>query len=294
MTQTYPQVRKAVIAVAGFGTRFLPMTKASPKEMLPILNKPIVQYIAEELAASGIEEIILVTNWQKKTLEDHFDPSFEIEQQLIAQGKQNLVEEVKKISKLAKFVYVRQIEGYGNALPAITARELVGNEPFIYAFGDDLVKSTVPFTKQLIDNYNQHGASVIGAQEVAPEDVSRYGIIELDSDNLHLKSIVEKPAPEIAPSRLAAVGRYLFTPEIFTALDQTAAGKNNEYWIADAIERLVQTQPVTVQPVEGGKWLTTGDPATYLEAVLEYSLDDPILRQVVNKVIGGTNDRISS
>ena len=145
----HPPVRKAVIAVAGFGTRFLPMTRAIPKEMLPIIDKPIVQYIVEELAEAGIEEIIFVTNWQKKSIEDHFDQSYELEHQLTAQGKRHLVEEMKKISKLAKFVYIRQVEGYGNALPLVTARELIGEEPFIYAFADDLVKSKVSFSQQL-------------------------------------------------------------------------------------------------------------------------------------------------
>lgn len=277
-----PRVRKAIIAVAGFGTRFLPMTKSVPKEMLPIIDKPIVQYIVEELASAGIEEIILVTNWQKKAVEDHFDPSFELEHQLLAQGKKALVAEIKKISKLAKFIYVRQMEGYGNALPAITARELIGDEPFIYAFGDDLVKSKVSFTKQLIDTYHQHGCSVIGVQEIDTKDVSKYGIVKLEEKTEFLADIIEKPAIEKAPSNLASFGRYLFTPEIFTALDKIKQGKGGEYWIADGIKLLATQGRVATAKVKNGKWLTTGDPVTYLDAILEYALDRPELATIIN------------
>ena len=272
-------VRKAVIAVAGFGTRFLPTTKASPKEMLPIIDKPIVQYIVEELNQSGIEEIILVTNWQKKSIEDHFDPSFELEHQLLTQGKKTLVQQMKAISQLAKFVYVRQVEGYGNALPLITARELIGNEPFIYAFGDDLVKARVPFAKQLIDAYHKHQCSIIGVQEVDSKEVSKYGIVKLQPGTSFVADIVEKPTPRQAPSCLASFGRYLFTPEIFTALAKTKRGKDNDFWTADAIKLLSKTAPVATRKVQGGKWLTTGDPASYLAAIIEYALDQPKLRQ---------------
>lgn len=276
-----PKVRKAVIAVAGFGTRFLPTTKASPKEMLPIIDKPIVQYIAEELSRSGIEEIILVTNWQKKSVEDHFDPSFELEHQLLAQGKKALVAEMKKISRLAKFVYIRQIEGYGNALPAITAKELIGDEPFIYAFGDDLVKSDIPFTKQLIDAYHKTGRSVIGVQEIPRQEVSKYGIVKLDGKTTLLEDIVEKPSVDKAPSHLASFGRYLFTPEIFDALSKIKQGKDGEYWIVDGIKILAAQGRVDACRVKGGKWLTTGDPATYLDAILEYALDRTDLKKII-------------
>lgn len=275
------KVRKAVIAVAGFGTRFLPITKTIPKEMLPILDKPIIQYIVEELADAGIEEIILVTNWQKKSIEDHFDPAFELEHLRFSCDKKNLVKEVKKISKLAKFVYVRQIAGYGNALPAITARELIGNEPFIYAFGDDLVKSNISFTKQLIDTYKLHNCTVLGVQEVSSTDVSKYGIVELQGKTRFVKSIVEKPSPATAPSRLAAFGRYLFTPEIFDALDKTKRGKANEYWITDAINILSKNHPVITQKVKGGKWLTTGDPISYFQAIIEYANSNSTLKKFI-------------
>jgi UTP--glucose-1-phosphate uridylyltransferase len=274
-------VRKAIIAVAGFGTRFLPTTKAIPKEMLPIIDKPIIQYIAEELSASGIEEIILVTNWQKSSIEDHFDPSFELEHQLLEQGKTALVAKMKKISKLAKFVYVRQIEGYGNALPLVTAQELIGDEPFIYAFGDDLVKSQIPFAKQLIETYKQTGTSVIGVQEVDPTEVSKYGIVKLQPDTNFLEAIIEKPKQGSAPSNLAAFGRYLFTPEIFSVLGNLKQTKDNEYWLTDAIDLLLDKTKVATKKVEGGRWLTTGDPATYLQAVLAYAADNPDLAAII-------------
>ena len=280
-----PKVRKAVIAIAGFGTRFLPMTKASPKEMLPIIDKPIVQYIAEELSGAGIEEIILVTNWQKKSVEDHFDPSFELENMLLAQGKKDLVAKMKKISRLASFSYMRQIEGYGNALPAITAKDLIGNEPFIYAFGDDLVKSKVPFAKQLIDAYKKYGCSVIGVQEVDKKEISKYGIVKLSGNTAFLEDIIEKPSPDKAPSRLASFGRYLFTSEIFDALSKIKKGKGGEYWIVDGIKILATKGRVATCKVTNGKWLTTGDPLTYLDTLLDYALDQPELKQIIlNKV----------
>lgn len=277
------KIRKAVIAVAGMGTRFLPVTKATPKEMLPIIDKPIVQYIVEELVNSGIEEIILVTNWQKRAVEDHFAPSLELEQYLIANDKKALADQVRRISKLARFFYVRQIEGYGNALPAITVRDWIDDEPFIYAFGDDLVKSKVPFAKQLINAYKQHGCSVVGVQEVGSNEVSKYGIVKLRGKTKFLDDIIEKPSLKDAPSRLAAFGRFLFTPDIFKALDRIKAGKGNEFWIADAIKILAKNKPVVTQSVMGGKWLTTGDPVTYFRTILEYASDIPELKKEIKK-----------
>lgn len=277
------KIRKAVIAVAGMGTRFLPVTKATPKEMLPIIDKPVVQYVVEELANSGIEEIILVTNWQKRAVEDYFAPSLELEQYLITNNKKALADQVKRISKLARFFYVRQIEGYGNALPVITVRSWVDDEPFIYAFGDDLVKSKVPFAKQLIDTYKKHSCSVVGVQEVGSNEVSKYGIVKLREKTKFLDDIIEKPSLKDAPSRLAAVGRYLFTPDIFKALDKIKAGKGNEFWIADAIKILAKNEPVVTQSVKGGKWLTTGDPVTYFQTILEYASDIPELKKEIKK-----------
>lgn len=279
---TPKKVRKAVVAVAGFGTRFLPMTRAIPKEMLPIIDKPIVQYIVEELAAAGIEEIIFVTNWQKTSIENHFDQSYELEHQLLAQGKDQLVAEMKKISKLAKFVYMRQVEGYGNALPLVTTKELIGDEPFIYAFADDLIKSKVSFSKQLVDVYEKEGCSVIGVQEMPLSEVSKYGVVKLQDGTNLLETIVEKPALEAAPSNLVSFGRYLFTPDVFDVIGNVKQGKNNEYWVADAIELLVAKSSVATCPVQDGRWLTTGDPVNYMEAIIEYAKDRPELQDIIN------------
>lgn len=283
MNNTKQPVRKAVLAVAGFGTRFLPITKTVPKEMLPIGNKPIIQYIVEELAQSGIEEIIFVVNWQKESLANHFDPRLEIEDQLIAQGKHELLAETKKPGQLARFIFIRQGEGYGNALPLLAAREIIGDEPFIYAFGDDLVKSTIPFTKQIIDAYHEHGLNVVGVQEVAQTDVVKYGIVKLENGSNLMETMIEKPSIEEAPSTLAVFGRYLFTPEIFSVLDSVQEGRSGEYWVTDAVEMLAEKRLVATQPVTGGKWLTTGDPANYLSAVIEYAKDDPELSKIINQ-----------
>jgi len=276
------KVRKAVIAVAGLGTRFLPITKTIPKEMLPILDKPIVQYIVEELSASGIEEIIFVTNSQKETIKSYFSPAFKFEAQLIKQGKKSLANELKRISTLAKFVYVDQVKGYGNALPLITVEKIIGNEPFIYAFGDDLVKSRVPFTKQLIETYERLGCSVIGVGEVSSKEVSKYGIVKLKGSTKYVEDIVEKPSIHTAPSNLAVFGRYLFTPDVFKAMRGIKKGKGNEYWTADGIKILADRSSVATKKVEGGHWLTTGDPASYLKALIEYAKDNPKFKKIVS------------
>lgn len=284
------QVRKAVIAVAGFGTRFLPLTKAVPKEMLPIQGRPIIHYIVEELTLAGVEEIIFVTNDYKQAIKDYFGPPpAPLVKQLEDQGKTSYLEEMKAIGDLAKYTFLPQVPGYGNALPALTAKNLVGNEPFIYVFADDLVKSDISYSTQLINTYMENGCSVIGVQELASSELHKYGVVKLAADGKTVESIVEKPAPGTAPSNMAAFGRYLFTPEIFIALEQLSAGKDGEYWIADAIEALVQSSRVIAKPVENGRWITTGDPATYLEAVLAYAKEDDNLKQVIINSLGETS-----
>ncbi|HAR54814.1 TPA: UTP--glucose-1-phosphate uridylyltransferase [Patescibacteria group bacterium] len=274
MTQ---KITKGVIAIAGFGTRFLPATKATPKEMLPIIDKPIIQYIVEEMAAAGITDIILVTNWQKRSVEDHFDRSREIEKHLEEHHKTSLLREIRKIDQLANFVYVRQKQGYGNGAPLLAVQSLVKNEPFVYAFGDDVVKSKVPFCRQLINVYHQHQCSVIGAQEVPKSEIGKYGIAETDK-NGYLKSILEKPTPQQTKSNLATFGRYLLTPDIFPALQQTPVGKGGEFWLTDALNLLLLKKPIIVHPVTDGKWYTTGDPINYLKTTLAYINDREDLR----------------
>ena len=280
------KVTKGVIAIAGFGTRFLPATKAAPKEMLPIIDKPIIQYIVEEMAAAGIKDIILVTNWQKRSVEDHFDRSREIEKHLEEQGKLALLREIRQIDKLANFVYVRQKSGYGNGAPLLAVRSLVENEPFIYAFGDDLVKSKRSFCAQLIHTYQKNHCSVVGVQEVPAAEAHKYGIAELVNGSDQIKTIIEKPTPAQTASNLVVFGRYLLTPDIFPALDQTKIGKNGELWLTDALKVVLkQNLPIVAHKVKDGQWYTTGDPLNYLKTTLAYVQDRPELSQELIKFL---------
>ena len=267
------KIKKAVIAVAGSGTRFLPATKSQPKEMLPIVDKPIIQYVVEEMVASGIEDIILVTKWDKKTLEDHFDRSFELEHSLENVGKKKMLEDIRRISSMANFIYVRQKGPYGNGTPILSALSIIKDEPFVFAWGDDLVHSKTPFTKHLIKNYEQNGSPVIGVQKVLKHLVNRYGIVKLKPHTKEMEFVVEKPSPENAPSQLAQFGRMILTPEIVTILQKTKLGKGGELWVTDAIQEYVQQGGrFMVEEVTDGKWLTTGDPLNYLIATVDYAL----------------------
>jgi len=268
------KIKKAVIAVAGSGTRFLPVTKSMPKEMLPIVDKPIIQLIVEELVGGGIEDIILVTKWDKKPLEDHFDHNWALADELKKAGKDKLWEQVKKISEMANFIYIRQKGPYGNGTPVLCAANLVDDEPFVFVWGDDLVKSKVSFTKQLVDDYNKNGRMVIGVQEVPMEVVNRYGVVKLKKGTMELEDIVEKPAIEKAPSNLAVFGRMILNQEFIDILRKTALGRGNELWVTDAIKTFVKKGGIfRAKEVEGGEWLTTGDPLNYLKATLKYALD---------------------
>lgn len=272
-TKGNKKIKKAVIAVAGSGTRFLPATKAQPKEMLPIVDKPIVQYVVEELVAAGIEDIILITKWDKKTLEDHFDRSFELEHALEAAGKTKVLNDIRRISSMANFIYVRQKGPYGNGTPILSAASLLDGEPFVFAWGDDLVLSKTSFTKKLIENFNTHGAPVIGVQKVRKDHVNRYGIVKLKKGTREMELVVEKPEIGKAPSTLAQFGRMILTPEIVSILKNTKLGKGNELWVTDAISEYVkQGGKFMVEEVKDGEWLTTGDPLNYLKAVVSYAL----------------------
>jgi UTP--glucose-1-phosphate uridylyltransferase len=273
------RIRKAVIAVAGSGTRFLPVTKAMPKEMLPIVDKPIIQLLVEELVDAGIQDIILVTKWDKRPLEDHFDQNWALVQELKQAGKESLLAPINRLSELANFVYIRQRGPYGNGTPVLSAASLQADEPFIYAWGDDLVKASVSFSKQLVDDFEAHGAPVIGVQQVPLEDVSKYGIVKLRPGTREIEDIVEKPAVADAPSQLADFGRMVLTVDIVNALKQTQLGKGNELWVVDAIREYVRAGGIFLaKEVEGGRWLTTGDPLNYLKAVLAYALDRDDIR----------------
>jgi len=280
------KIKKAIVAVAGAGTRLLPATKAMPKEMLPIVDKPIIQLVVEELVEAGIEDIILVTKWDKKPLEDHFDQNWALMSDLKKAGKEELRESIKRISEMANFIYVRQKGPYGNGTPVLSAANLVDDEPFMFVWGDDLVKSKVSFSKQMVDDYNKNGHLMIGVQEVAPEDVVRYGIVKLKKGTMQIEDIVEKPSAKQSPSLLADFGRMILDKEIIDILKKTALGKNNELWIVDAIRTYVKKGGVFfAKEIKDGQWLTTGDPLNYLKANLEYAMDRKEIKDELKKFI---------
>ncbi len=268
------KIKKAIIAVAGSGTRLLPATKSMPKEMLPIVDKPIIQLVVEELVEAGIEDIIFVTRWDKKPLEDHFDHTWALENDLEKSGKADLAKEVKKIPEMANFIYVRQKGPYGNGTPVLSAASLVDDEPFVFVWGDDLVKSKTSFTKQMVDDYNENGNLMIGVQEVPKETVNRYGIVKLKEGTMQIEDIIEKPSIEESPSNLADFGRMILDQNIIDVLKNTALGKGNELWIVDAIRTYVKNGgKFMAKKVEGGEWMTTGDPLNYLKAILAYAYE---------------------
>src|SRR5512147_1829265 len=269
-----PTIKKAIVAVAGSGTRFLPATKTMPKEMLPIVDKPIIQLVVEELVEAGIQDIILVTKWDKKSLEDHFDHNWALANELKEAGKLQQLEEVTRISEMANFVYIRQKGPYGNGTPVLSAASLVYNEPFIYVWGDDLVRSKVSFTKQMIEDYQTHGHLMIGVQEVERDMVNRYGIVKLRPHSMEIENIIEKPSIDEAPSQLADFGRMILNQDIVDILREIPLGKDNELWIVDAIRQYVERGGIFLaKEVDDGEWLTTGDPLNYLKAVIKYALD---------------------
>jgi UTP--glucose-1-phosphate uridylyltransferase len=284
-----PKITKAIVAVAGAGTRLLPATKSMPKEMLPIVDKPIIQLVVEELVAGGIEDIILVTKWDKKPLEDHFDNSPALELELRKAGKENLLEQTKRISRMANFIYVRQKGPYGNGTPILSAATLVKNEPFVYVWGDDLVRSKESFTKQMIRDYGHSKHLMIGVQAVPREEVSRYGIVKLKRGSMQIEDIIEKPSIEEAPSRYADFGRMIINQDIIDVLKATPLGKGNELWVVDAIRRYIKAGGIFfAKKIEHGEWLTTGDPLNYLKATLKYALDRKDLKKELTDFIHDT------
>lgn len=269
------KIRKAIIPAAGFGTRFLPATKAMPKEMLPIVDKPTIQYIAEEILESGIDQILIISGHAKRAIEDHFDSSPELESHLYEHGKMSVLKEIKKISSI-KIHYVRQqyMRGLGDAI--LCAKDFVDGEPFGVILGDDVVYHTEkPALKQLMEQYEQTGGTVIGCQCVAPERVSAYGIIagkEInDKGLLKVDDMIEKPSISEAPSRVAALGRYVITPEVFEVLEQTAPGKGGEIQLTDALRVMAHAGNVYAYCFEGKRY-DTGDKLGFLKATVEYAL----------------------
>ncbi len=272
------KIRKAIIPAAGMGTRFLPATKAMPKEMLPIVDKPIIQYVVEEAVASGIQDVIIVTSANKRSLEDHFDYPYELERKLEETGKAEQAEEMRRISRMANFIYIRQRGPYGNASPVITAKHLVNGEPFAVLWGDEFIHANPPRLKQMVEVYERFGKSVISAVRIPDkQDVKKYGIAEVvpvkdDPTVFRMKRLVEKPSPEEAPSNLAAHGAYILTPEIFTYLDQLKPGKGGELWLVDAINALMKNDEVYAKEIVGGEYYDTGNKFDYLRANIEFAL----------------------
>ncbi|MBU1178107.1 UTP--glucose-1-phosphate uridylyltransferase GalU [Patescibacteria group bacterium] len=281
------KVTKAVIPVAGYGTRFLPVTKAQPKEMLPVVDKPIIQYVVEEAVASGITDIILVTGASKRAVEDHFDYNYELQSWLKKQGKNKIREEVKNIADMADFVYIRQKGPYGNGTPVMCAKKVVGDEPFAVLWGDEFFHSKVPRLKQLIEVYDKYTDPVMTAYPTDDEGTSKYGILDatnIEKNVYQVKKIVEKPGPAKAPSRLAAPGGYILTPDIFDILENTNLGKDGELWLVDAIFALSEKRPIYACEVDA-TYYDTGSKLGWLKANVDLALEHPELKRDFHKIL---------
>lgn len=276
------KIRKAVFPVAGLGTRFLPATKASPKEMLPIVDKPLIQYAVEEAAAAGITEMIFVTGRGKRSIEDHFDKAYELEAELASHGKVKQLEEIQSLlPDNLHYSYVRQSEALGLGHAVLCARSLVGDEPFAVVLADDLIDAEVPVLSQMIDLYEQHASSVVGVQNVPLEQSQQYGIVLPQSMGVRIHriaDIVEKPQPENAPSTLGVVGRYVFTPEIFDYLERVVPGTGGEIQLTDAIAAMLSTHPVLAYEFKGKRY-DCGSKLGYLEATVVYALKHPAVAE---------------
>jgi UTP--glucose-1-phosphate uridylyltransferase len=268
------KVRKAIIPAAGLGTRFLPATKAQPKEMLPIVDKPTLQYIIEEAVQSGIEEILIITGRNKKSIEDHFDKSVELELELESKGKFELLREVQKISDMVNIHYIRQKEPKGLGHAIYCAKSFIGNEPFAVLLGDDIVHSFKPCLKQMIEKYEEYKTTILGVQEVTNEDVHKYGIINglhIEERVYKVKGLVEKPSIEEAPSNIAILGRYIINPAIFDILEKTKPGKGGEIQLTDALMELANKEAMYAYTFEGRRY-DVGDKQGFLEATVEFAL----------------------
>ncbi|MFH1838300.1 MAG: UTP--glucose-1-phosphate uridylyltransferase [Candidatus Kuenenbacteria bacterium] len=281
------KIRKIIIPVAGLGTRFLPFTKAQPKEMLPIIDKPVVQFIVEEAIASGIEDIILVTNQNKRAIEDHFDSSIELERFLKEAGKLEQLDEIRRISKLANFIYIRQKGPRGNGTPILNAKHLVKNEPFVVVWGDDIyIGEKKPRIKEMIEVFEKYTDPVLGLKKTDDEGTKKYGIIngkKIEKNVYQIKKIVEKPGPKKAPSRLACVAGYILTPDIFDFLENIPL-RNNELWLVDAIDKLIKKRPLYGCLIDA-KYYDTGSKINWLKANIEFGLKHPEIKEELKKYL---------
>jgi UTP--glucose-1-phosphate uridylyltransferase len=281
------KVKKAVIPAAGLGTRFLPSTKAQPKEMLNIFDKPSIQYIVEEAVEAGIEDILIILGRNKKSIEDHFDKSYELEDKLKSKGKKELLEGVEKISNLGNIHYIRQKEPLGLGHAIYCAKAFVGNEPFAVMLGDDIVKSKKPCIKQLIEKYEEYNSTIIGVQEVEKSQVDKYGIVKGEKINERMykvEDLVEKPKVKEAPSNIAILGRYVISPEIFPILQHTKPGAGNEIQLTDGLKELARRRNVYSYVFEGKRY-DVGNKLGFLEATVEFALDDKELGSTFKKYL---------
>ena len=285
------KVRKAIITAAGWGTRFLPVTRSQPKEMLPLVNRPLIQYAVEEAINSGIEQVILITAMGKHAIEDYFDRSFELEYVLEQKGETELLQEMRRLSNLVNICYIRQKEQLGLGHAVLIARDIIADEPFAVLLPDDVIDSRVPALKQMIEVYEQRRTSVIAVERVSPQDTVKYGIIEpreISHRLYQVLSLVEKPEPQEAPSDLGIVGRYILVPEIFDALAATPPGRIKEIQLTDALQRLLKQQVISACEFEGVRY-DTGTPSGWLEATIALALKDPDigpgLRQYLRRLL---------
>ncbi|MFH0856456.1 MAG: UTP--glucose-1-phosphate uridylyltransferase GalU [bacterium] len=301
------KIRKAIIPVAGFGTRFLPATKAQPKEMLPLVDKPIIQYLVEEAVASGIEEIIFVTGRGKRAIEDHFDDSFELEHNLVEKGKHSLLKKIYKISKLANFIYVRQSKPLGDGHALLCAKKVLNNEPCAVLYGDDIVYSKTPCLKQLLNVYEKYTDAVVALEEVEKGEVEKYGVVKIRGFNadsnanktrkcklsaseqeriFEIEDIMEKPKMEDAPSNLTIVGKYVITPEIFNIMEKMKPDKSGEIRLANALKKFVKDKPVYGYKFDGERY-DCGSKIGFLKATVDFGLRHPEVSREFKKFLDG-------
>ncbi len=269
-------ITKAVIAAAGSGTRFLPTTTVVPKELIPMLDRPAIQWVVDELVASGVTDILFVIAPGKESIQQYFSPHDDIERHLLAVRKEELYREVAHVSRAAHIEFVYQTGPYGNGTPLLCAKAFVGEDPFIYVWPDDLVLSDTPFTQTLIERYARTHGMVIGVDEVPWEDVCKYGVVDKEKGTGVIRGVIEKPRMEDAPSNLVQFGRMVLTRDIFPALEDTPLGRGNELWFADGLMRYITSGGVAyAEPIPDGKWYTTGDPVNMFQTTLAYAAQDP-------------------
>lgn len=288
------KLRKAVIPAAGLGTRFLPATKAQPKEMLPIVDKPTIQYIIEEAASAGVEDIIIVTGRSKRSIEDHFDRSIELEMELEKAGKEDLLALVKSIPEIANIHFIRQKQPLGLGHAVLTASHFIGDEPFAVLLGDDVVVSKKPVLQQMVEVFNEYKTSILGVQEVSPDAVSRYGIVDcrnVDNDVYKVRDLIEKPKREDAPSNIAILGRYILTPTIFDYLENQPPGANGEIQLTDSLKRLSKEEAMYAYVFKGHRY-DVGTKIGFLQANIEFALRNPETAEDLKKYLQSLNENM--